>query len=80
MKLLKKYYVHLSELINLKTLFTRYFANFLFLIELLLLPKFIDVDVYTEVEYYRNVILILPIFLLGTVSAYLPIYFKKDFF
>jgi len=75
---LKKYIEHLSELANIKLFIVRYLVNIIILFEILYLPFVLSRDFYIQIELLKNILLFIPIILLGINSGYLNIYYRKN--
>ena len=67
---------------NIQTVFIRYTLYGLGLIDVLILPKLLDAQVYAGIEYYKNLIFLFPNVLLGASSGYIYSYYveKEDNF
>lgn len=74
---MKKYINHLSELADLKLFFVRYFVNFILLVEILLVPILVNPNVYTSLEWIKNVVMFIPVALLGLHSGFINVYYGK---
>lgn len=76
--LLKKYWKHLSELADLKLFAVRYLVNLILLVEILLLPIFLEPDFYNQIEFFRYALMLAPIILLGSPSGYMYLFYKNN--
>lgn len=76
--LLKKYWKHLFELADLKLFAVRYFVNLILLVEILLLPVFLEPAFYNQVEFLRYALMLAPIILLGSPSGYMYLFYKSS--
>jgi len=54
----------------------RYFMYSLIALEVLLLPKILPIEVYTEIEYYKFILYFMPFLLFGANSGF--VYFKYN--
>lgn len=61
---------------RLKLIFYRYFMYSFLAVEVLLLPLFLEKELYATFEYYKFIIFFVPFFMLGSPSGYL--YYKYN--
>lgn len=73
---LKKYIEHLSKLADIKLFLVRYLTQFLMVIEIFYLPYILKKTDYVVLEYYKNIVQLSPILLLGLHSGYVAYYYK----
>ncbi len=75
---MKKYIEHLSELSSIKLFFVRYFVNFILLIEILYLPIVLNQNDFIKLELFKNILLFIPIVLLGINSGFINLYYRRN--
>ena len=78
MKLLKKLFSPLLELFNIKLFLTRYIVNFIVFIEIIFLPILLQPNFYVEVELFKQILLSVPLILMGSYSGYLVLYYNQN--
>lgn len=75
---MKKYIKLLSELASIDLFLIRYIVNFIILVEIIYLPIILSKDDYVQIEYFKNIIIFIPILLMGINSGYINIYYKQQ--
>ena len=75
---LKKYIDLLSELANIRLFVVRYAVNAVVLVELLYLPYVLAPATFVSLEWFRNMLLFIPIVLMGANSGYVNLYYQQE--
>lgn len=77
-RLLKELPKHLSALSDGKLFVARYLVNVVLVAEILILPLIVKPSSFVEIEYYRNILILIPFLLLGINSGYLPLLYRHN--
>lgn len=79
-RLFAGFWKRLSGLADIRLFATRYLVNLVGLVEIISLPILLNPRIYSEVELFRQLLLIAPVALLGAPSGYMIHYYagKED--
>jgi hypothetical protein len=78
-RLFAEFWKRLSGLADIRLFAVRYAVNLVGLVEIVALPILLSPNVYSEVEMFRQLLLIMPVLLLGAPSGYMvQVYVSKQ--
>lgn len=78
-RLFAEFWKRLSGLADIRLFAVRYAVNLVGLVEIVALPILLSPNIYSEVEMFRQLLLIMPVLLLGAPSGYMvQVYVSKQ--